>query len=170
MSDKPLKVIAIAAMDEARVIGLENGIPWHIPGEQKYFAHWTKGHTVLMGRKTYESLPEAVRPLPGRLSVVVSRSPMPATVSDNVIFASDPREAIEQFQVGTLPLRGDTLWIAGGQQIYEQTLDLWDEVFLTIVFGKHQGDAFFPELPPVFVCRSEEVHPTHKYCVFVRRQ
>ena len=64
------KIIAIAAMDESRVIGFEGTIPWHIPEDMRYFRDLTMGHAVLMGRKTYESLPARQRPLSGFRSVI----------------------------------------------------------------------------------------------------
>ncbi|HQH28508.1 MAG TPA: dihydrofolate reductase, partial [Oligoflexia bacterium] len=70
-----LRVIAIAAMDEARVIGAKNALPWSIPEDSRRFFSLTKGHAVLMGRKTYESLPARFRPLPQRRNLVISRSP-----------------------------------------------------------------------------------------------
>lgn len=170
------RVIAIVAMDEARVIGNNNSIPWHIPGEQKYFASKTRGHTVLMGRKTYESLPARYRPLPDRLNVVVSRSvsqhsnTQDATQEEGVLFQHDPLKFIERYKNGEQEIRGEILWVIGGQQIYECTKDTWDELYLTLVKGRHPGDAYFPEVVEGFEIYAEEVHESHSYQQLRRRK
>lgn len=179
MSSKPQtgrpRVIAIVAMDEARVIGSNNSIPWHIPGEQKYFASKTRGHTVLMGRKTYDSLPARYRPLPDRLNVVVSRSvaqhrgSLDSTMREGVVFQHDPLEFIERYKNGMQEIRGEILWIIGGQEIYECTKHTWDELYLTLVKGHHSGDAYFPEVLDAFEVSAEEVHESHSYQQLRRR-
>lgn len=164
-----MKVIAIAAMNESRVIGLENGIPWKIPGEQKYFAQVTRGHTVLMGRKTFDSLPAKVRPLPERLNIVITRSPSAQQALTDTRYYSNPLQVIKEFRAGGEQWRGSILWIAGGAQLYEQTVGEWDELYMTIVKGRHAGDAYFPDVLEQFSCFWNEVHPTHEYQRLVRR-
>lgn len=132
-------------MDEGRVIGYENSIPWKVPGEQKRFAQLTTGHTVLMGRKTYESLPDRYRPLPNRKNVVATRNPEGLDLPEEVEICGDPKEYIQMVQAGQCEIPTDLLWVIGGAGIYEATVDLWDEVNLTVVDGKHEGDTWFPE-------------------------
>ncbi len=138
------KVIAIVAMAENRVIGAQNALPWKIPEDMKRFAELTTRHTVLMGRKTYESLPAKFRPLPNRLNVVLSRSAGPIGAPDGVRQYRSPEEFFAACMNGTQQLPSDTVWVIGGAEIYKATKDYWDELYLTRVLGNHNGDAYFP--------------------------
>lgn len=149
-----MKIAAIAAMDEGRLIGSDNAIPWRYSEDMKHFADLTTGHTVLMGRKTYESLPVKFRPLPKRLNVVVSRSAL--NLPSEVIEAHDLFQFLEDVKAGAKTLQGETLWVIGGANIYQQTVPFWDEAYITIVPGKHTGDAYFPTFEDNFNCVSEE--------------
>lgn len=128
-----VRVVAIAAMAENRAIGLRNNIPWHVPADMKWFRETTRGKTLLMGRKTYESIG---RPLPKRRTLVLSRS-------------SAPIEGVEVLgSLSDLPqFLGDTpeLWICGGAEIYRLTLPWWDELWLTRIKRTVEGDSFLPE-------------------------
>ncbi|RME59658.1 MAG: dihydrofolate reductase, partial [Candidatus Dadabacteria bacterium] len=90
------KVFAIAAMDKGRVIGCGNKIPWHLPEDLKRFSQLTKGHTVLMGKNTFFSIPEKYRPLPERLNVIASRSLSKDSAeelhNENILVTSDAVE------------------------------------------------------------------------------
>jgi dihydrofolate reductase len=131
----PLK--AIAAMSENRVIGKNNQIPWHLPEDFKWFKSKTMGHVLLMGRKTFESIG---RPLPGRETIVLSRSgwsfPGVRVVAsvEELDFEKDSRE----------------YFVCGGALIYEQLLPRCGELFLTRVKRRFEGNAFFPEFEPSF--------------------
>jgi len=128
---------AIAAMSENRVIGREGQIPWHLPEDFKWFKQLTMGHVLVMGRKTFESIG---RPLPGRETIVLSRSGFTAsgvrTIVDiaRIDLASDPRE----------------IFICGGAEIYAQALPLCSDLYLTIVKRTVEGDAFFPPFEEAF--------------------
>lgn len=128
----PKKFKAIAAMSENRVIGNAGEIPWHLPEEFKWFKQATMGGMLIMGRKTYESIGE---PLPGRETGVLSRQPLEIP---GVTRLSDIH------QIRTIQT-DKTIWIAGGEEIYRQTLADCDEIFLTRVHRHCQGDTFFPE-------------------------
>jgi dihydrofolate reductase len=129
---------AIAAMSLNRVIGNEGKIPWHYPEDFKWFKRCTMGGTLLMGRKTFDSIG---RPLPGRKTVVLSRSgfshPEVTTIS-----------TLEEIE--TLSLQGE-LFVVGGAEIYAQTLPLCSELFLTLINKEVKGDAFFPPFEDQFV-------------------
>lgn len=122
---------AIAAMSENRVIGNGNKIPWHLPEDFKWFKKMTTGQIIVMGRKTFESIG---KPLPNRTTIVLSRTnfqyPGVQTVSD----------------LGEIDLKNETreVFICGGAQIYEQTLPLCSDLYLTLVKRVVEGDAFFP--------------------------
>ena len=123
---------AIAAMAENRVIGNHNTIPWHLPEDFKWFKKTTMGQTLLMGRKTFDSIG---RPLPGRQTIILSRNQLsiPNTQTVNTI------ESIESVATS------DTIWIAGGAEIYQLMLPKCSDLFLTRVHQRPVGDTFFPE-------------------------
>lgn len=130
-------LIAIAALSENRVIGDGNRIPWHLPEDFKFFKATTMGHVLVMGRKTFESIG---RPLPGRETIVLSRSGFThagvRTVAslDEIAKLSDARK----------------IFICGGAEIYRQGLTLCSDLFLTHVKRTVEGDAFFPPFEDLF--------------------
>ena len=123
---------AIAAMAENRVIGNHNTIPWHLPEDFKWFKKTTMGQTLLMGRKTFDSIG---RPLPGRQTIILSRNQLliPNTQTVNTI------ESIESVATS------DTIWIAGGAEIYQLMLPMCTDLYLTRVHQRPVGDTFFPD-------------------------
>ena len=136
---------AIAAMAENRVIGAAGGIPWRVPGEQKWVRACTLGQTIVMGRRTWDSLGRA---LPGRRNVVVSRALGPADVPEGVVILRSLAE-VEQ-----LPPAGD-IWVFGGEAIYREALPQVAELYLTIVHQQPAGDTFFPEFEAAFPNREQ---------------
>ncbi|WPJ97006.1 dihydrofolate reductase [Coraliomargarita algicola] len=132
---------AIAAMSENRVIGHAGKIPWHLPADFKWFKQTTIGGILIMGRKTYESIG---RPLPGRDTYVLSRSPQHIP---GVQLFHDLTE-LEELQTDK------TIWIAGGGEIYTQMLAKCSELYLTRVHRTVEGDAFFPEFEDQFTFES----------------
>ncbi len=138
------EVIAIVACDEGRLIGKDNKIPWHLPEDLKHFSKLTNGHNVLMGSKTYFSLPPKFCPLPNRKNFVISRNPASLEAESGITVVADPLDFIERFKAGEGSYESEQLWIIGGAQIYELTSPLWDRLELTLVFGQHDGDAYIP--------------------------
>ncbi|MGB0333749.1 MAG: dihydrofolate reductase [Opitutales bacterium] len=132
---------AIAAMSENRVIGNGGKIPWHLPEDFKWFKTSTMGGILVMGRKTYESIG---RPLPGRDTYVLSRQ------------AREIRGVHSFTDLSVLDhLDTDqTIWIAGGGEIYEQMLPKCSELYLSRVHREVEGDAFFPEFEDDFELKS----------------
>lgn len=128
---------AIAAMAENRVIGNRNTIPWHLPEDFKWFKNTTMGASLLMGRKTFESIG---RPLPGRQTIILSRSQfsIPNTVTVQTI---DSIEAVAT---------SDTIWVAGGAEIYQLMLPKCSNLYITRVHQKPDGDTFFPKFEDSF--------------------
>jgi len=123
---------AIAAMSENRVIGNRGNIPWHFPEDFRWFKHKTMGGTLIMGRKTFESIG---KPLPGRKTVVVS-STLAASglhICRDLLHLDDA--------LSNLPA---PYWICGGAEIYRQLLGKCDLLYLTRVRQDAPGDAFFP--------------------------
>jgi dihydrofolate reductase len=144
-------IAAIVAMDEGRIIGKDGALPWHLPEDMAHFKALTSGHFVIMGRKTWESLPARFRPLPGRTNIVVSRTPAALGLPEGTLGASSIDEAI---QIAERSARAEQkLWFIGGAELYAAALPLCDELHLTLVDGHHEGDARFP----VFEDRFEEI-------------
>lgn len=155
---------AIAAMAKNRVIGRGNAIPWHIPAEFKFFKATTMGGILLMGRKTFESIG---RPLPGRITVVLTRSGVPAGAENCAAGTADDspnliriRDLAELEKIA--PER--KVFVAGGAQIYAQLLPLCTELFLTTVDAEPSGDAFFPPFEHLFDA-GEEILRAPEFCV-----
>ena len=123
----------IAAMDKNRLIGSQNGLPWHLPADFKHFKEVTLGKPVLMGRKTFESIG---RPLPGRKNIVISRSG----------FKTDGIESVDSIDAGLeLVADAEEVMIIGGANIYEQVISQAEKMYLTYVDTECVGDAWFPE-------------------------
>jgi dihydrofolate reductase len=129
-----MKISIIAAVASNRVIGLNNSLPWHLPADLRHFKRLTKGHYLLMGRKTYESLEG---PLPGRTIVLITRQ---ACYSREGLYtAHSLPDAIE------LAAEEKEVFIAGGAEIYSEALSLADRMYLTLIHHKFEGDTRFPE-------------------------
>ncbi|MDD2049685.1 dihydrofolate reductase, partial [Pseudomonas putida] len=137
-----LPLSLIAALAENRVIGIDNSMPWHLPGDFKYFKATTLGKPIIMGRKTWDSLG---RPLPGRLNLVVSRQPGLQLEGAEVFASLD--EAVVRAEQWALEQGVDELMLIGGAQLYTQAIErgLADRLYLTRVELSPEGDAWFPE-------------------------
>lgn len=149
------KIAAIVAMDEGRVIGKAGALPWHLPEDLAHFKRLTSGHIVVMGRKTWESLPTKFRPLPGRTNIIVSRSPQDLKIPDGVHACSSVADAIAK--AASLAEPSQIIWVIGGAQIYKESLPLCDELYVTAVHGYHVGDAHLPEFESGFAQVDEEM-------------
>lgn len=130
------RLVAIAAMDEARGIGWQGGLPWKIPGELKFFKEQTMGHAVLFGRTTFEGMG---RLLPGRKTYVLSRHLPPRP---GITLLRDAQE------VKTLP--EPLVYICGGTEVYRQLLPECEMLWLTRVRGIYPADACFPDFEELF--------------------
>jgi dihydrofolate reductase len=128
---------AIGAMSENGVIGVQNRLPWHIPEELQWFREATRGQTVVMGRKTFESIGH---PLANRIHVVLTSHP-PPTGDHRVLYRSKTEDILR------LPGK---VWICGGESLYRQFLPHCRELFLTLVKRTVAGDTFFPEFRSLF--------------------
>lgn len=126
----------IAAIGENRELGKDGNLLWHLPKDLQYFKKATKNHPVIMGRKTFESLG---KPLPGRTNIVLTRKedyqPEGVKVFNNLDDALAYAKKIEE----------DEIFIIGGAQVYKQTMDIADMLYLTIVKGTFDADSYFPD-------------------------
>lgn len=158
-------IALIVAMARNRTIGANNTLPWRCPEDLKRFKSLTMGHHMIMGRKTFDSIG---RPLPGRTTVVLSRDPN-LTVEGCIVARSLP-EALAA-------CAGDSeVFIVGGAEIYAQSLELADTLYLTEIQQDVAGDAHFPEFDPASwqeisreVCSQETPQPLGYHFVTYRR-
>ena len=159
----PLNIIMavniIVAHAQNRVIGKGNEIPWYIREDMKFFKEATIGKPVIMGRKTYESIPEKHRPLPNRTTFLLTRNPGYSIDDPDVKVVNDFEKALFEAK-----LVCDEVYIAGGSQIYEQAIPHTDRVYATVLLEDFEGDTYFPVLP------SEEWHIVDSVEDFVDEQ
>ena len=131
---KPVLTL-IAAVARNGVIGKDNRLPWHLPADLKHFKELTTGHAVIMGRKTWESLPAKFRPLPGRGNIVVTRNG--AFRAEGAIVCTSLADAIAAAS-------GDEAFVIGGAELYKAALPLADRLQLTEIDAEYEGDTWFP--------------------------
>jgi len=156
------------AVAENGVIGRDGDLPWHLPDDLRRFKALTLGHTVVVGSRTHESIVNRLgKPLPGRISVVVSREPRPGDglviFQPSVASALSVARAIEEFA------GRDELFVIGGAQVYTEALPEVDRVYLTRVHATVDGDAHMPAgWLDGFSLAEEARHDTHSYLIYER--
>ncbi len=126
----------LVAADEENVIGKDNKLPWHLPNDLKYFKNQTWGLPILMGRKTFESIG---KPLPGRKSIVLTRSDW---THEGVAVVHSLEEAIEK----AAALAVEEVFVIGGAELFRTALPVAGRVYLTRIHHRFEGDARFPKL------------------------
>ncbi|MFP4118399.1 MAG: dihydrofolate reductase [Candidatus Woesearchaeota archaeon] len=136
MSDRSLDMKLIVAMARNCVIGNEGGMPWKIPKDMKRFRELTSGTNVIMGRKTYESIPERYRPLPGRTNIVLSKS---YTTDEDILVFDDLNKVLDF-------VKGKESYVIGGESIYRQTLPYANVIEMTRLEREVEGDTYFPSI------------------------
>jgi len=148
MYDKKLKLILACSING--VIGKDNTLPWRIPEDMRYFKQVTEGHSVIMGRKTWESIPEKFRPLPNRVNTVISRHHN--YDAKGALVCQSIEQAINFSNPGVV-------WVIGGASIYEEVLKNHrvEEIHITIVEKAYEGDAFF-NFSHLHKYRVEQIH------------
>lgn len=159
-----MNLTLIAAMSQGRVIGKDNDLIWHLPDDLKHFKNLTKGHHVIMGRKTYESMG---RPLPARTNIVITRQK--DFKAPGCILVHTLEEAIRKAEGDSQP------FVIGGGEIYKQALKYAQTIELTVVDAEFDGDTYFPEFDPNIWKEVERTHHAtdekHKYAFdFIRYQ
>lgn len=131
-----MKKIIIAAVADNGVIGRDGELPWEpIEEDMKFFREKTTGNTVVMGRKTFQSLPDEFRPLPNRQNIVLTRSSFEPEEAD---VAEGLKEAWEKSD-------SEKVFVIGGASIYKQAMEEADKMLITEVSGEYEGDTYFPE-------------------------
>ena len=133
-----MRVSLIYARARNGVIGRDGGLPWHLPEDLAYFKRLTHGCPVIMGRKTWDSLPPRFRPLPGRTNIVISRQ---------ADWKADGATLAASLDAALALCRGvPEVWVIGGAQIYAQAMPMAQRAVVTELELDAQGDAFAPEL------------------------
>lgn len=132
------RIAFVVAMDENRLIGRDNDLPWRLPDDMGWFRRQTMGKPCIMGRKTYDSLPKRFRPLPGRLNIVVTRNREYEAPGAIVVHSVDD----------ALRAAGDVeeIVIIGGADLFRRLLPMTDRLYLTQIHGAAEGDVHFPEI------------------------
>ena len=128
-------LVLIAAVARDGVIGIDNRLPWHLPEDLRHFKALTTGHAVIMGRKTWESLPPKFRPLPGRSNIVVTR---------NAGYAASGATIVHTLAAASAACGAANGLVIGGAELYAQALPLAARLELTEIDATFEGDAFFP--------------------------
>jgi dihydrofolate reductase len=130
-----MRIALIAAASDNDVIGKDNDLPWHLPDEFRFFKRTTKGHHVIMGRRTWES---QAKPLPGRVNVVVSSQRDYEAPGATLVRSLN--EALEVARAAG----EDEAFVIGGTRLYAEALEFADRIYLTRVHATLEGDAHFP--------------------------
>lgn len=130
----------IAAVARNGVIGKDNRLPWHLPADLRHFKTLTTGHAVIMGRKTWESLPEQFRPLPGRQNIVITR---------NAAYSAPGASVAASLPEAVAVATGEEAFVIGGAELYKAALPLADRLQLTELDAAFEGDTWFPERDPL---------------------
>lgn len=150
----------IVAHDKNRVIGYENAMPWHLPGDLQYFKQVTMGKPVIMGRKTFESIG---RPLPGRRNIIITR---------NEAYKAEGIEVVTSVEAALALVEGtEEIMIIGGEQIFTQCLPIADRLYITLINHEFKGDTYFPAYEGWQLVSSQDVLTapegyTYQYCVY----
>ncbi len=134
------RIAFIVAMDENRLIGRDGGLPWRLPDDMTWFREHTVGKPCIMGRKTYDSLPDRFRPLPDRPNIVVTRDSAYAAPGATVVHSI--RDALEA------AADAPEIMIVGGGEIFRELLPAADRLYLTLIETAESGDVYFPEIEP----------------------
>lgn len=155
-------IAIIAAVAKNGVIGDKNNLPWYLPEDLKRFKEITAGKTVLMGRKTFESIIARLgKPLPNRLNVVVTRNTS-YQVPVGAVVEADIHSAFKNHASGDI-------FIIGGGEIYKQTIDLADTLYITHIDKEIQGDVSFPKIDSrKWKLESEEKHEGYSFAIYKR--
>lgn len=125
----------IWAMDENRLIGKDNALPWHLPEDLKFFKKTTMGLPIAMGRKTWDSLG---RPLPGRENIVITRNP--SFTSEGCTILNSVHELVQYSQKND-----KDIFVIGGAEIYKLVLPFANRLYITRIHARFEGDTYFPE-------------------------
>tara|TARA_B100000900_G_scaffold175810_2_gene149152 strand:- start:1100 stop:1606 length:507 start_codon:yes stop_codon:yes gene_type:complete len=129
----------IVAVSQNGVIGKDNQLAWHLPDDMKYFSNMTKGHSIIMGRKNWESIPTKYRPLPERKNIVITRNKN--FKSKEAFVVNSIEQAIDISRTD----EDEEVFIIGGGEIYKLGLEYVDKIYITEIYAEIEGNTFFPK-------------------------
>ncbi len=138
-----IKLCSVAAVAEDGVIGKDNGLPWRLPNDFKWFKQITKGGVIIMGRKTWDSLPK--KPLPGRYNIIVT-SQHDIENTETTFATKYLMGALSEAFRAAGKRNLDKVFVIGGEQIYNAYKDMIDIHYITSIVAKIEGDAHYPKL------------------------
>ena len=152
LAKSPIKMIIslIAAMSKNRVIGNKGKLPWHMPSDLKYYKDKIRGKTVIMGRKTFDSMGK--KPLPKRINIIITHDM--DYKAEGAIVVHSAEEAIKEAE----KLNTEEAMVIGGSEIYKEFLPMANRIYLTMIYGDFEGDAFFPRYGKEWKEASREKH------------
>lgn len=158
----------IVAVSEDLGIGKNNELLWHLPEDLRRFKKLTIGKTIIMGKKTWESLPK--RPLPGRKNIVLTD--VPGEKIDNSVTAYSVEDALTKCE------KGEEIFVIGGGSVYRQFMNIADRLYITHVHSKAEADIYFPIIDPIIwdVIEREEFKPVdqegipYTYIIYERKR
>lgn len=136
------QISLIAALGKDRVIGKDNGLLWHLPDDLKRFKERTMGHPVIMGRKTWDSIPFRFRPLPGRTNIIITT--IEGYPAENAVVAHSFPEALSYAKEAP---GAEEIFVIGGGEIYRAALPFASRLYLTLVDDNTPGTVTFPDYP-----------------------
>jgi len=143
-------IILIAALSTNNALGKNNQLLWHLPDDFKHFKTLTSGHFIVMGRKTFETFP---KPLPNRTHIIITRNKK-YKAPEGCFIAENIAQALE------LCPKNEDIYIIGGGEIYNQSIQIADKLELTFVNETFEADTFFPEIDPkLWQIVAEKHHP-----------
>jgi len=135
-----MKLSIIVAVAHNNVIGKNNTLVWHLPADMNFFKEKTSGHCIITGRKNYESIPEKYRPLTNRTNIIVTHQKnysAPGTIVVNTV-----TDALKEAEL----TKDDEVFIIGGAEIFNQTIDSVSTMYVTYIDASFEGDVFFPKI------------------------
>ncbi len=149
----------IVACSENNVIGVNGELPWHLSEDLKRFKRLTSNHVIIMGRKTHESIG---KPLPNRVNVIITRQLN--YDAKGCLVAASLEDALKVSEVND-----DEIFIIGGGEIYKQSIDIVDTIYMTRVYGEIKGDAYYPDIPSDFEEVSKAELVGYSFSIYRRR-
>jgi dihydrofolate reductase len=158
----------IVAMDEAKAIGKNNQLPWHLPEDLKFFKQITMGHPIAMGRKTFESIG---RPLPGRENIIITRNDAYKREGCTVFYS------VADF-IAYCQQKAEEVFVIGGAEIFQETFSYAERLYITHIHHEFSGDTFFPEFDEhnweltsrSMGIKNEQNPYDYDFCLYVRKK
>lgn len=159
MSYANVEVAQVVAISQNHAIGKDNQLPWHISADLQHFKRLTQGGIVIMGRKTFESM--GAKPLPNRTNLIITTNVDYQTNFDNVLIFHNLDDALTQAVSIAYGKGLDTIWVIGGEKIFEQVMLFTDRLEITHVDTViDNANAFYPQIPHNFVKTAEQAKQT----------